>query len=135
MENTAPKGETRDLERERQRHLGPSRSDVRELPLASQAAEWPRDELDQNAIRPAQRIARLEAALKPEHADVERGLDDVSLPRVDARAAAPVQELRIFLDVVHEIEHLLRGVGHPRAALHCRQKALLDLTPGVFFGG
>ena len=55
--------------------------------------------------------------------------------RLDACASAPVQELGIALDVVDEIEHLLRRVRNTRAALHCRQKMRLPPPAGVFFCG
>lgn len=67
--------------------------------------------------------------MKTENTDIDCCFDHAPLTRNDARACAPMQELRIAFDVVDEIEHLRGGVWNPRAALYGGQTYL----PAAFF--
>ena len=73
--------------------------------------------------------------MEAEHADVERRLDGIALNELDTGAAAPMQEFGVTLDVVDEIEHLLRRVRNVGAALYCGQSIGPSSPVSVFFGG
>ena len=107
------------------RDVGAAAGCRRESPFAAQSPERPRHEVDADALGPLKRIARPEALMETEHADVERRLDRVALREIDPSTSAPVQEFRIALDVVDEIEHLLRRVRNARAALALSARDLL----------
>src|SRR5690606_5512056 len=92
-----------------------------EYPLAAEPTERSGNQIEADAFWTIQRVASAEALMESEGADVERRFDRVPVPRVDTSAAAPMQEPGIRLDVVDEIEHLLRAVRHVRAALYGRQ--------------
>src|SRR5690606_37576024 len=100
-------------------------ADVLEFPQPVEMAKRTGHELDIEPMRSLERVLRREALVDARDADIDRR-DHVAFALLfDPRAAHAVQELRIGLDVVDEIEHLGSRVRHPLAAVNLRHQTAL----------